>query len=173
MLSNKYFWALLILFTVLMGCDQASKSSDNTMQLSGSIDGLRKGTVYLQKMQDSTLVSIDSVVVNGSPKFAFKTEVESPEIYYLYLNKEDGDSLNDRILFFGEPGQITISKRRQQWRCGGFDSKSDGQSHKEALSLCAELCQHPRGQCDRPFYRPYGSLRCKCEVFGHGGIQAE
>ena len=109
MLSNKYYWALLLLFTVLMGCEQASKSSDNTMQLSGSIDGLRKGTVYLQKMQDSTLVSIDSVVVNGSPKFAFKTEVESPEIYYLYLNKEDGDSLNDRILFFGEPGQITIN----------------------------------------------------------------
>ena len=79
------------------------------MILRGTVEGLRKGTLYLQKIQDSTLVNIDSVVVNGSPEFQFKTEIESPEIYYLYLNKEDGDSLNDRILFFAEKGNITVN----------------------------------------------------------------
>ena len=48
------------------------------------------------------MVNVDSVEVNGNPDFKFKTEIESPEIYYLYLIKEDGDSLNDRILFFAE-----------------------------------------------------------------------
>ena len=57
------------------------------MILTGTVDGLRKGTLYLQKIQDSTLVNIDSVVVNGNPEFQFKTEIESPEIYYLYLKK--------------------------------------------------------------------------------------
>ena len=49
------------------------------------------------------MVNVDSMEVNGNDKF--KTEIESPEIYYLYLNKEDGDSLNDRILFFAEEVQ--------------------------------------------------------------------
>ena len=79
------------------------------MILTGTVDGLRKGTLYLQKIQDSTLVNIDSVVVNGNPEFQFKTEIESPEIYSLYLKKEDGDSLNDRILFFAEKGNITVN----------------------------------------------------------------
>ena len=79
------------------------------MILTGTVDGLRKGTLYLQKIQDSTLVNIDSVVVNGNPEFQFKTEIENPEIYYLYLKKEDGDSLNDRILFFAEKGNISIN----------------------------------------------------------------
>ena len=79
------------------------------MILTGNVEGLRKGTLYLQKIQDSTLVNIDSVVVNGNPEFQFKTEIENPEIYYLYLKKEDGDSLNDRILFFAEKGNITVN----------------------------------------------------------------
>ena len=79
------------------------------MILTGTVEGLRKGTLYLQKIQDSTLVNIDSVVVNGNPEFQFKTQIERPEIYYLYLKKEDGDSLNDRILFFAEKGNITVN----------------------------------------------------------------
>ena len=81
-----------------MSCDTPIQPSGNTMLLKGTVEGLRKGTLYLQKVQDSLLVSIDSLVVDGSPEFQFVTEVESPEIYYLYLNKEDGDSQNDRIL---------------------------------------------------------------------------
>lgn len=106
--KNLSFIVLLSLW-IIAGCTNTSKPKANTMILSGNVEGLRKGTLYLQKLQDSILVNIDSVVVNGSPEFQFKTEVESPEIYYLYLNKEDGDSLNDRILFFAEKGEISIN----------------------------------------------------------------
>lgn len=106
--KNLSFIVLLSLW-IIAGCTNISKPNANTMILSGNVEGLRKGTLYLQKLEDSILVNIDSVVVNGSPEFQFKTEVESPEIYYLYLNKEDGDSLNDRILFFAEKGEISIN----------------------------------------------------------------
>ena len=109
MFSKSRSLTLLFCLLILMGCENTSKPSGNSMILSGTVEGLRKGTLYLQKIQDSTLVNIDSVVVNGSPEFQFKTEIESPEIYYLYLNKEDGDSLNDRILFFAEKGEISIN----------------------------------------------------------------
>jgi hypothetical protein len=79
------------------------------MVVKGEIDGLRKGTLYLQKIKDSVLIDIDSLTVEGVPRFEFKQEIITPEVYFLYLNKEDNDSLNDRILFFGEKGEIVIN----------------------------------------------------------------
>ena len=109
MLNKSFPLIVLILLLILIGCEKNSKPSGNTMLLTGTVKGLRKGTLFLQKIQDSVLVNIDSLVVKGSPRFQFRTEINSPEIYYLYLNKEDGDSLNDRILFFAEKGKITIN----------------------------------------------------------------
>ena len=105
---NLRFATLFILF-VEIGCEGTSKLTENTMLVRGTVEGLRKGTLYLQKIKDSLIINVDSIVVNGSPDFKFKTEIESPEVYYLYLKKEDGDSLNDRILFFAEKGEISIN----------------------------------------------------------------
>ena len=78
------------------------------MIVSGYIDGLKKGTIYLQKQQDSIIVSIDSILVEGNSNFKLETEINEPDIYYLYLDKNDGDSLNDIITFFGNNGEINI-----------------------------------------------------------------
>jgi hypothetical protein len=79
------------------------------MVVKGKVEGLRKGKLFLQKMEDTLLINVDSVQISGTPKFEFKTDIETAEIFYLYLDKEDGDSLNDRILFFGEEGLIEIN----------------------------------------------------------------
>jgi len=100
-------YPFLLLSIVLLSCENA-KNNANKMEVKGQIKGLRKGTLYLQKVHDSVLVSVDSVKIEGTPDFSFSTPIETPEVFYLYLNKEDGDSLNDRILFFGEPGTIEI-----------------------------------------------------------------
>jgi hypothetical protein len=97
------------------------------MHISGKVDGLRKGTLFLQKVVDSTLVDIDSIVVNGNPEFNFKTKVESPEIYYLYLNKDDGDTLNDRVMFFAEKGEITINTLLKTFESSAKVSGSENQ----------------------------------------------
>ena len=86
-------------------------SDQNQMIVSGNVDGLRKGTIYLQKELDSTIVSLDSVKINGNSDFKLSTVIDEPDIYYLYLNKDDGDSLNDIITFFGNKGEINISTR--------------------------------------------------------------
>ena len=78
------------------------------MTVSGNIEGLKKGTLYLQKQQDSIIVSIDSIFVEGNSNFKLETEIDEPDIYYLYLDKNDGDSLNDIITFFGNNGKINI-----------------------------------------------------------------
>ena len=79
------------------------------MMVSGQVKGLKKGTLYLQHIPDSVLVVLDSLEIRGDGSFSFSTEIESPEIFYLYLDKEDNNVINDRIRFFGEPGEIVIN----------------------------------------------------------------
>ncbi len=79
------------------------------MFLSGNIKGLKTGTIVLQKIQDTTLVSLDSVVVDGDSNFSFSEVVESPEMHYLYLRLENGDLIDERIPFFAEASEISIN----------------------------------------------------------------
>lgn len=94
---------LLITAIAILACGTEEK---NTMYVKGSIKGLKKGTFYLQKQQDSLIVSIDSVSVNGSNAFMMTDIVESPEMYYLTLGVS-----SKRIPFFGEKDTITITSQ--------------------------------------------------------------
>jgi len=93
-------------------------SDQNQMIVSGKVDGLRKGIIYLQKELDSTIVSLDSVKINGNSDFKLSAVIDEPDIYYLYLNKDDGDSLNDIITFFGNKGEININTRLSTFDSG-------------------------------------------------------
>tara|TARA_E500000178_G_scaffold309835_1_gene324491 strand:- start:378 stop:1061 length:684 start_codon:yes stop_codon:yes gene_type:complete len=104
----------LIILLSLIGCNDGA----NKMIISGNIEGLKKGTLYLQKQQDSIITSLDSISVDGSSEFILETEIEEPDIYYLYLDKNDGDSLNDIITFFGNVGEININTRLQTFDSG-------------------------------------------------------
>jgi len=95
---------------IAFACQPSEKKiPKKTMIVKGQIEGLKKGTLYLQKFDDTLLVNVDSTLVKGISNFEFQTHIETAEIFYLYLNKEDGDNLNDRILFFGEQGTIEIN----------------------------------------------------------------
>ena len=99
---------LLILSSILViGCS----SNKDSMTVSGNVDGLMKGTLYLQAQRDSLLVNLDSINLRGDGKFKLSTDIIEPDIYYLYLDKQDGDSLNDIITFFGNKGDIQINTR--------------------------------------------------------------
>ena len=99
------------------------------MFVTGNVKGLKKGTLYLQHVPDSTLVTLDSLEVDGDGSFSFKTKLESPEIFYLYLNKKDNNDINDRIDFFGEPGNITINTN---WNTFDTNAKIEGSAtHKK------------------------------------------
>jgi len=94
----------ILIVTLLISCN---KSKNGNMVVKGTIDGLKKGTVYLQKIKDTVLVSVDSVQLNGELTFLLQDDVESPEIYFLTLDKQVGE----RISFFGEKGEILITSK--------------------------------------------------------------
>jgi len=122
-----------ILFSLLLALSIVACGdtiSENTMIVTGKVKGLKKGTLFLQHIPDSTLVTLDSLQVKGDGSFSFKTELESPEIFYLYLDKKDANDINDRITFFGEPGTITINTA---WNTFDTDAKIEGSKTQKKL----------------------------------------
>ena len=110
MLRRFLSFFIILLFLFFINCQQSKiNENKNLMIVRGKIEGLRKGKLFLQKIEDTLLINVDSIQISGTPKFEFKTDIETAEIFYLYLDKEDGNSLNDRILFFGEEGLIEIN----------------------------------------------------------------
>jgi len=114
------FITISILF--LFSC---SKEDENVMYVKGKIKGLKKGTFYLQKQIDSTIVSVDSVDVNGTDNFVLTDKVESPEMYYLTLANS-----NKKIPFFGEKDTITITSSLDRF---GYRNKIEGSANQEYL----------------------------------------
>ncbi|MEH6704928.1 DUF4369 domain-containing protein [Galbibacter orientalis] len=119
---------------ILVSC---GKGNEN-MIVNGNVEGLRKGTIYFQKLEDSTMVTLDSIKIDGKSDFSFSTTIESPEVFTLYLDKNDGNLLNDRLDFFGEPGTITIKTTRDYFapeaKIEGSESQKTWEEYKSILS---------------------------------------
>ena len=114
---------------ILVACGDEKKGS---MLVTGEIKGLKKGTLYLQKMRDTLLVSVDSVKLDGISTFSLSDELESPEIYFLNL-----DNLTEkRITFFGDKGTINILTKLDKF---GFNPTIQGQKNQELLNEYKEM----------------------------------
>ena len=111
-------------------------STEKTMTVSGNVKGLKKGTLYLQHIADTTLITVDSLLVEGDGNFSFSTELESPELFYLYLDKKDNNSINDRITFFAEPGNITV---KTNWNTFDLNAKIEGSKSDLKLKEYQEI----------------------------------
>lgn len=97
----------LVALILLVACSDTAVGDE--MILNGRVNGLKKGTIYLQKQLDSVLVSVDSATVNGSEVFSLHTDLTEPELLYLYLRLNTGEPINQRFSFFGEPGELEIA----------------------------------------------------------------
>ena len=103
--------ASLLIIAILAACKTEKK---NTMFVQGEVKNLKKGILYLQKMKDTLAVTVDSIVLDGINTFTLADEVESPELYFLSLNK----SPSKQISFFGEKGTITINTKLDKFVYG-------------------------------------------------------
>jgi len=119
---------LAFAFLVFYSCNN---SDENTMYVKGTIDGLKKGTLFLQKEIDSLLVTVDSIQLNGTSDFLLTAKIESPEIYYLNLGKSD-----KTITFFGEKDTINIHTKLDQF---DFKAKISGSENQDLLDGYTEM----------------------------------
>ena len=96
---------LLLAIIALISCN----NKESNLIVNANIEGLKKGTVYLQKIEDTLMVDVDSVEVNGNANISLEAFIESPQVMYLYLKKVDNSQYDDRIDFFAEEGEVTIN----------------------------------------------------------------
>lgn len=125
LLHMKKIIILLIVSILITAC---SSEKETNMLVQGQIKGLKKGTLYLQKMKDSLLISVDSIDLLGNDRFSLTDNVISPVLYYLTF---DGNTTNKRILFFGEEGTITINDKLDQF---GYNPEITGSKNQEILN---------------------------------------
>ncbi len=130
---KRFLLTVTILFIV-----QSCSNIENQMLLTGTVKGLKKGTLILQKIKDTLLVSVDSVIVNGVSSFSFSEIIESPEVYYLYVRLKDGSLQDDHIAFFAEPGEININTTLKNFE---IDAIISGSKNQEQLTEYNKLME--------------------------------
>lgn len=99
---------LLAFVSLLLIASCAKNESKTNLHITGNIKGLKKGTLYIQRIVDSTLVAIDTIKIDGSSAFISDIDLKSPEMLYLFLDRGVTNSLDNNLLFFAEPGNINI-----------------------------------------------------------------
>lgn len=99
---------LLSFASVLTILSCTEKKPDTNTHITGNVKGLSNGMLYLQKMNDTVLVAIDSVKMEGDSKFQFDLNIDSPEVMYLVINRGVTKSLDNDLPIFVEPGTINV-----------------------------------------------------------------
>jgi hypothetical protein len=95
-----------VALALLASCSK--KESADNLHITGNIKGLKNGTLYIQRIIDTSLVAIDSIKIDGNSAFERDIKLESPEMLYLFLDRGVTNSMDNNILFFAEPGNINI-----------------------------------------------------------------
>jgi hypothetical protein len=132
----KKILSYIVVGIVLFSC---ANEKNGSLIVKGNIAGLKKGTIYLQKYVDTLLVAVDSVKLNGKEDFILTDEIETPEIYFIALDK-----INDeRILFFGEKGEITITSKLPKFTLA---AKISGSKNQELLEEYNKMIQQFNGK---------------------------
>ena len=97
----KYYYILFLLF--IIGCvDESQKSTINL-----DVKGLKKGTLVLKKLSDSSFVKLDSFIVNSGDKINFSVLLDQPEMLFIDLKLNEGSDIKT-LNFFAEKSKMDI-----------------------------------------------------------------
>lgn len=118
---------------VLTSCTKIE--SNQTLEISGRVEDLKKGTIYIQKFGDSTLVNIDTIQINGNPDFQVQLNVKEPEMLQLILDRGATHSKDDQLPFFAEPGHIRIITSLDAFSSGKITGSSNQKIYEEFKTI--------------------------------------
>ena len=117
-------FSFLFLAFLIISCNE----KQHDLIVKGNIKDLKKGTIYLKKANDTALVTVDSLVINGNSQFELHSDIESPEIFFLYLDKNSLEK--DRITFFADKGITEINTSLKNFV---YDAKIKGSAQQKTL----------------------------------------
>ena len=101
--------SILAFVTILLVFACNKNEPEGNVHITGNIKGLKKGTLYIQRIIDTSLIVIDSIDIDGNSGFESHLDLESPEMLYMFLDRGTSNSLDNNLSFFAEPGNMTIN----------------------------------------------------------------
>ncbi len=104
---TKHIIVLLLVCIGILSCSKSEKPNGN-LQLTGNIEGLGQGKIYIQKLKDTSLVVIDSIILKGKSNFETYLQLDEPEMIYLFLDRGQTNSIDNNLSVFAESGTINI-----------------------------------------------------------------
>ncbi|MCC9042984.1 DUF4369 domain-containing protein [Myroides sp. M-43] len=104
------------------------EDAKGNLTVTGNVDGFKQGKLYLYQIQDTVFKAIDSLTVNGNSTFKFSLNIDSPEVFFLTLDRGHSTSQDNQIMFFAEPGQMTINTSLKNFY---NDAKITGSKNQE------------------------------------------
>ena len=100
--------SIIVLLSIVVFASCSEKKSTKNFVLTVNIKGLKKGTLYIQRINDTVLVAIDTIKINGDSHFTSEFDLQSPEMLYLFLDRGVSNSVDNNISFFAEKGNMDI-----------------------------------------------------------------
>lgn len=123
--------AIIALFSVFLITSCSKKEADKNLHITGNIKGLQEGKLYLQKIVDTNLVAIDSIILDGQSNFEWHLDIESPEMFYLFLDRGVTNSVDNNLPIFAEPGTINIETDLKRFFADAKITGSENQKRYE------------------------------------------
>lgn len=99
---------LFVAFSLFIACKKEETNSDANLHITGNVKGIKQGKLYIQMLKDSTLVVMDSIIFDGKSEFESHLKIDSPEMIYLFLDRGQSNSLDNNLVVFAEPGNLSI-----------------------------------------------------------------
>lgn len=101
---------VVVLVFSFLACNNQPKAN---LVVKGKLEGMRKGDLYLQKIEDTLIVSLDSVQFMGDQNFELKAYVEEPQLMFLYLKKFGSEEDAEYLDFFAEEGEFEFTLKNE------------------------------------------------------------
>ena len=117
---------VLLVALCIVSCAEEKPTKDFVLKV--KVDGLKKGTVYLERQQDSTFTILDSLAINGQEEIQLTSDLSEPEVLFLRLDKNDKEQ--GVVVFFADKGLTEISSSLKNFN---FDATIKGSKQQEVL----------------------------------------
>jgi hypothetical protein len=130
---------IVVIIALIASCSKSDNKTGN-VELTGNIEGLKQGKLYIQQLKDTSLVIIDSIIISGESKFETKFQIEEPQMLYLSLDRGTTESIDNSIHFFAEPGKMKIETTLQGFYANAKISGSENQKvYEKYLKIKSNL----------------------------------
>ena len=114
-------------YSILLFLVFSCNINQENFELSGNINGLENGVIYL--IEASSIeqeIILDSTTVDNSSSFLLKGYIKEPQILKIRL----GESNSNEIEFFAEIGEMKLNTSNKRFQ---FDAQFSGSRHQENL----------------------------------------